>query len=53
MPRPATMRRAAIRQRWEESPFQGGLLGMVSVALATAATGVACALIALVVSLVY
>lgn len=42
-----------LRQRWETSPFRGGVLGILSVAVATAGIGALCTVIALVVALIY
>ncbi|HSK96184.1 MAG TPA: hypothetical protein VK891_06160 [Euzebyales bacterium] len=53
MPRRPYIRMESLQQRWQRSPFTGGLLGILSVALATAAIAALCALIALVVALVY
>lgn len=53
MPRRPPIRLERLQQRWQQSPFHGGLLGIFSVAVATAAIGALCALIALVVTLVY
>jgi hypothetical protein len=53
MPRRPYIRIETLQQRWQESPFTGGLVGILSVALATAALAAVCALIALVVSLIY
>lgn len=53
MPRRPFVRIETLQERWQESPFTGGVLGIVSVALATAAIGAVCAVIALVVSLFY
>jgi hypothetical protein len=53
MPRRPYIRIETLQQRWQESPFTGGLVGILSVALATAALAVVCALIALIVSLIY
>ena len=39
MPRRPFVRIETLQERWQESPFTGGLLGIVSVALATAAIG--------------
>jgi hypothetical protein len=43
----------SLHARWQESPFRGGVIGILSVALATAVVAVACGLIALVVTLAY
>lgn len=53
MPRRPYVRIETLQQRWQESPFTGGLLGILSVALATGVIAAVCALIALVVSLAY
>lgn len=52
MARP-TLRIERLQQRWQQSPLHGGLLGIASVALATAGIAAVCALIAYVVTLVY
>ncbi len=46
-------RLSKLRHRWERSPFTGGLVGIASVALATLGVGLACSVIALIVSLIY
>jgi hypothetical protein len=53
MPRRPVVRIEALQERWQDSPLQGGLLGILWVALATAVIAVACGLIALVVTLIY
>lgn len=53
MPRRPNVRMRDLRQRWERSPFRGGLLGIASVALATLGVGIACTVIALIVTLIY
>jgi hypothetical protein len=53
VPRRPTLRLESLQQRWQQSPFHGGLLGIISVAVATAAIGAICALIALAVTFVY
>lgn len=53
MPDRPYVRVSHLRDRWQHSPFHGGLLGIASVAAATVAIGVVCALVALVVSLIY
>lgn len=42
-----------LREVWRRSPFQGGLLGIASVALATVAVGTVCAVIAAVVTAIF
>lgn len=42
-----------LSQRWERSPFSGGLLGIAAVAIATLAVGVVCALATIIVTLIY
>lgn len=53
MPRRPRVRIETLHERWQDSPFKGGLLGILSVALATGVIAAACAAIALVVTLVY
>lgn len=42
-----------LRTLWQRSPFRGGLLGIASVAAATAVVGAACAAVAILISLIY
>ena len=53
MPRRPVVRIEALQERWRDSPLQGGLLGILWVALATGLVAAACGVIALVVSLIY
>lgn len=53
MPRRPYVRMETLQQRWQESPFTGAMLGILSVALATGFIAIVCTLIALVVTLVY
>jgi len=53
MPHRPYVRMETLRQRWQDSPFNGALLGILSVALATGVIAIACGLIALVVTLIY
>ena len=53
MPRRPYIRMETLQQRWQQSPFTGGLLGILSVAVATAVIAALCAVIALVVALIY
>lgn len=53
MPRRPYIRIETLQRRWQQSPLHGGLRGIASVALATAVIGAACAVIALIVTLVY
>ena len=53
MPRRPAIRIETLQARWHDSPLKGGLLGIVSVALATAVVAAACAAIALVVTAIY
>lgn len=53
MPRSPYTRLSSLRRGWDRSPFHGGLLGIASVALATFAVGILCALVAVIVSLIY
>jgi hypothetical protein len=53
MPRRPVVRIEALQGRWQDSPLKGGLLGILSVALATAVIAAACAVIALVATLIY
>lgn len=53
MQRRPYIRMEAIRRRWEESPFHGGMLGIASVAAATAGIAIVCTVIALIVTLIY
>lgn len=53
MPRRPYVRIETIQERWQQSPFAGGVLGILAVALATAVIAAVCAAIALVVTLVY
>lgn len=43
----------SLRARWDQSGFRGGLVGIASVALATVAVGLVCAVVAVVVTAVF
>ena len=53
MPRRPYVRVEALQERWRESPLYGGLIGILSVTVATLALGLVCALIALIVTLIF
>ena len=53
MPRRPYVRIETLQERWQESPFTGGLMGILSVTLATGVIAVACTVIALIVSLIF
>lgn len=53
MPRRADISLATLKRAWDRSPFNGGMQGIASVAVATLAVGVVCSLVAAVVSLIY
>jgi hypothetical protein len=53
MPRRPVVRLGSVQQRWRDSPLKGGVVGILSVALATAVIAAACAAIALVVTLAF
>ena len=53
MPRRPKVGVDSLQQRWGGSGLAGGLLGIASVIAATAGIGLVCALIALIVALVY
>jgi hypothetical protein len=53
MPRRPVVRVESLQERWRDSPLQGGLLGILWVALATGVIAVACGVIVLVVTLIY
>lgn len=53
MPRRPNVRVETLQERWQESPLYGLLFGILSVTLATVAIGLVCALIALIVTLLY
>jgi hypothetical protein len=53
MPRRPKVRLETLQDRWRDSPLHGGVVGILAVALATGVIAVACAAIALVVTLIY
>ena len=53
MPRRPNVGVATLRERWHGSPLLGGLLGIVSVAVATGLIALACGVIALIVAWIY
>lgn len=53
MPRRPDVGVETLRKRWQGSPVIGGMLGIASVAAATAAIGLVCGLIALIVAVIY
>lgn len=53
MPRRPDVRIESLQQRWQESPLYGGLIGILSISVATLVLGLVCAMIALAVTLIY